>query len=291
MVKINRYVLPIMIGSLAKFCFIDLYFESILPFIMFLILLECERNLNARQSFCVGYIFGIGYFGNSLSWVHLSFNCVEMGSIGIVANILLIIYLSLYPACATCLTTFLFKQKSHIKYIFFACAWVLFEYIRGILFTGFPWNLIGYATYNIPFFKQIASIFGIYGVSLAYMLIICLIFVKKGLKYAFFIALCSIFYGGYVELFQNNASKQDDSIDVNIIQPCINQQNKLDRSMFINNLNCHLSISELEENMNDRKKIIIWPEASINTFIDEAVIGYISSHIKNDNTYIFLVAD
>lgn len=201
-------------------------------------------------------------------------------------------YLSLYPACALCLTKFLFKRKCPQKHIFFACIWVLLEYIRGFMFTGFPWNLIGYATYNIPFFKQTASIFGIYGVSLVYMLIICLTFVKKSQKYAFFIALCSICYGGYIELLQNDAPQtEENSIDVRIIQPCIEQQNKLNHAMFMNNLNCHLSLSGLEENVRGRKRIVIWPEASINTFIDDSVIRYISSHIKNDNTYVFLGGD
>lgn len=285
-----RYIAPIVVGCFAKVCFSDFYFAWALPFVMFFVLLKCESETTSKQSFMIGYVFGIGYFSGSLYWVHLSFNYVGMASAGIVMNIILVLYVSLFSAAALCLTTFLFKRKTVLKYIFFACSWVLFEYIRGFLFTGFPWNLIGYVTYNIPFFKQIASIVGIYGVSLVYMLIICLLFFRKTWKHSAAMALVPVIYGAYVEIFQDD--KQEDlGVDIHIVQPCIEQNAKLNRAMFMNNLNCHLSISGLEEENNQRKKLVIWPEASINSFISDEIIGYISSHIQRDNTYLFFGGD
>ena len=61
------------------------------------------------------------------------------------------------------------------KIILFSIFWLIFEVIRSNLFTGFPWNLLGYVwLYNINF-AQASSIFGIYGMSF----FACLISVER----------------------------------------------------------------------------------------------------------------
>ena len=56
----------------------------------------------------------------------------------------------------------------------FAGAWVLSEMARGLLFTGFPWNLIGsvWAFDALP--VQGAALVGVHGLSLATVLLACL---------------------------------------------------------------------------------------------------------------------
>jgi len=43
--------------------------------------------------------------------------------------------------------------------------WVGLEYVRAILFTGFPWNLLGASQYQNPVLLQSARVFGVYGIS------------------------------------------------------------------------------------------------------------------------------
>lgn len=287
-----KYAIPLGLGSLAKYCFTDFSFTWMIPFVMFIFLLKFERGLTGKQSFITGYIFGLGYFTSSLYWVRLSFECVGMPKTGIAANIVLILYLSLYFGAALYVTTKLFRKANTVKYIFFACSWTLCEYFRGIIFTGFPWNLIGYATYSAPFFKQTASIIGIYGVSLIYMLVICLCFLRKTRKYSLIIVGTATLYGGYAEIYQKNEYVKND-INIHIIQPCVKQKNKLNPFMFTNNLNCHLAISDLDKSDQtpESKKIVIWPEAAINTILTDEITACISSHISSPNTYLFFGTD
>ena len=48
--------------------------------------------------------------------------------------------------------------------------WVVLEYTRCELFTGFPWALFGYTQYENTALIQIADITGVYGVSFVLML-------------------------------------------------------------------------------------------------------------------------
>ena len=57
------------------------------------------------------------------------------------------------------------EDYSGKKILIFTCLWVIFEYLRSILFTGFPWNLIGYSLMVSNELAQFSSISGIYGLS------------------------------------------------------------------------------------------------------------------------------
>lgn len=50
-------------------------------------------------------------------------------------------------------------------------AWTGMEYLRSFLFTGFPWELLGYSQYRSIRLIQLADIFGVYGVSFMIVLV------------------------------------------------------------------------------------------------------------------------
>ncbi len=45
------------------------------------------------------------------------------------------------------------------------CVWVAFEYLRAVLFTGFPWNALGVSQYGNLATVQLAAVGGVYAVS------------------------------------------------------------------------------------------------------------------------------
>jgi apolipoprotein N-acyltransferase len=64
--------------------------------------------------------------------------------------------------------------------------WVSLEYLRGFLFTGFPWSFLGYSQFNQLHIIQISDIFGVYGVSFlmalsnaAFFLVLEITFIQK----------------------------------------------------------------------------------------------------------------
>lgn len=103
------------------------------------------------------YFFSLIWLVNFLK-VYAGFNIILAG----LAIFILSIYLSLFPSSAF-LFSLTFPEKFFI-YIFPLFFWI-FEYLRGILFTGFPWNPILLPMANIPFLVQGLSVFGSYGFS------------------------------------------------------------------------------------------------------------------------------
>jgi apolipoprotein N-acyltransferase len=77
----------------------------------------------------------------------------------------LILYLALYFAFFGLIIRPSTRNSNVYCLIFIPSCWVILEYIRSYLFTGFPWALLGYSQYLRPEIIQIADITGTWGVS------------------------------------------------------------------------------------------------------------------------------
>lgn len=116
-----------------------------------------------------GFLFGLFQFGFGVSWVYVSLNTFgNMPPImAAIAVAIFVAILALYFALASyCFAKF--KNQSSNNYItalqnavLFAAIWVLFEWLRGYLFTGFPWLDIGY-TQTTRWLSGYAPLGGVY---------------------------------------------------------------------------------------------------------------------------------
>ncbi|MDB5415777.1 MAG: apolipoprotein N-acyltransferase [Rubritepida sp.] len=77
----------------------------------------------------------------------------------------------------------------------FPGAWVLAEMLRGILFTGFPWNLMGTAWAFSPVPIQLASVIGVHGLSLLTMFVAGLPVLRSRRAWAGGIAILALWMG------------------------------------------------------------------------------------------------
>lgn len=276
---------PIIAGSILGIGFCS-YVASLALLISFLILIKTlQKAKSAKEVFRWGWGFGIMYFYYSLSWVEKSFECVGVGYLGYPAVVILSIYLALYPAFA-CYLTNLFVNSGRIKFVFlFPIFWTIMEYLRGIVFTGFPWNLIGYATYDIPYFPQIADVFGIYGVSFIVVFIISLLSYKKTLYYGMILFVVSILYGYYkIELYGGYIYSKN-MPEVTIVQPSIKQEDKMNPEKLKENIDAQIVLSKPSD-------IIIWPEAALSIQANSDVFKYIAFHVlRRDNSYLITGCD
>lgn len=118
------------------------------------------RQESRRCSFCVGYFFGLVYFLATLFW---------LTKVSWFGWLILCAYLSLYPA----LWTLFWNWRIHplprtlssseiFRHAFAgALAWVVLEWIRGWMFTGFPWNELGVTQHAVLPVIQIADLGGV----------------------------------------------------------------------------------------------------------------------------------
>ena len=117
------------------------------------------QSTSFKNTFLLGLSFGLGYFVLGLWWIFISLH--DVGGMNVIlscaAVFLLAGLMAIYFACAT--LAFHFSRNSCFFGLLLAASWVVAEYLRGIIFTGFPWMGFAEAQFNGPF-APIAPFFG-----------------------------------------------------------------------------------------------------------------------------------
>jgi apolipoprotein N-acyltransferase len=115
-----------------------------------------------------GFGFGLGCFLGGVSWVHVSLNVYGAmpGPLAAIATLGFCAYLALFPALCCGL---LHRVRAGAAWLAaFPALWVLTEWLRGWLFTGFGWQAIGYSQVATASpLAGFAPVGGVYLVSLA----------------------------------------------------------------------------------------------------------------------------
>ena len=138
-----------------------------------LYLLLDGTTTNWRHGALLGGVFGFGLFLGGVSWVYVSlsvFGGMPM-PLAALATVLFCVFLALYPALAGALFVRLAhpvatnSARTVWRTLLFASLWTLSEWLRGWLFTGFPWLAIGYSQTPPSPLAGFAPILGVYGLS------------------------------------------------------------------------------------------------------------------------------
>jgi len=126
--------------------------------------------LNARpgRSLLAGFFFGLVYHLALLYWILIVLGRYGGLSLGLAlpALVLLAAYMACFPA-ATCFVTGLIAGRHGNRHCSAAAlvwiapvVWVGFDYLRSVLFTGFPWMDLGYGLFGQPMLIQAADLGG-----------------------------------------------------------------------------------------------------------------------------------
>lgn len=125
-----------------------------------------------RTGFWRAWLFGVGLLGFGVFWIRISLN--EFGNMDAwIAHCITAIFIAAM-ALYYGLMGWLLKRLAAGPFwsaplLLFPGLYVLFEWLRGWLFTGFPWLNLGYTQIDGPL-AGYAPIAGVYGVSLLVVL-------------------------------------------------------------------------------------------------------------------------
>ncbi len=126
------------------------------------------RKGSARDAGLSGFIFGIVHFLLLLYWIVIVLK--QYGdlpwAISVLALLLLAFYLSIYFLIFGVLARYIFMAfPAGIVLWLLPTLWVGIDWLRGILFTGFPWMDLGYGLWEKTDLIQIADLLGHHGVT------------------------------------------------------------------------------------------------------------------------------
>ncbi|WP_302139123.1 apolipoprotein N-acyltransferase [Halomonas alkalicola] len=123
------------------------------------------QALTPGQAALRGWCYGLGLFGSGASWVYVSIH--DYGYTGVPLAVFLTALFVASMALFLAVTLWLYRRLTgpRLAFLAFAGAWVLGEWLRTWLFTGFPWLLLGSAHVDSPLAPW-APIGGVYLLSL-----------------------------------------------------------------------------------------------------------------------------
>ncbi len=235
-------------------------------------------HASPKAAFLTGWAYGLGLLGFGVFWLHISID--QFGNMGtltaMVLTLLFVLILALFYgvvgwAVSRCGASGMLPFQ--LLWVF-PSIWVLGEWLRGWLLTGFPWLTLGYSQIDSPL-GGFAPLFGVYGIS--WMLLFCAALLYRllqpGTTGRLWLAGGLLLVMGCGLLFQQVRWTQPagEAFRVSMIQANIAQEAKWKRDMLAPTLELYSRLTRNEW----QSRLIIWPETAVPAFahqVEESVL-------------------
>jgi apolipoprotein N-acyltransferase len=224
-----------------------------------------------RSALARGWWFGVGYFTLGLNWIATAFTyqAAMPAWLGWIAVVLLSLYLAIYPAVAAGLA-WRWGRPAHgsvagrsaaLSFVLiFASAWIVTEWLRATLFTGFAWNPLGVSLLPTPI-SRLAPWIGTYGLSgVAALIAGCLLILwhRAWRSAASLLAMVAIAVAAAA--LANGPPPGDTTVALRIVQPNIGQQDKWQEGFEEENM---ARLEGLSGDAPREPRLLLWPEAAV----------------------------
>ncbi len=292
--KLNFLILFLLGGvssfSLPPYNFFLINFISYV--FLFLFLVEAKNSNKSKLIFFLyGWFFGFGYFICSLYWISISLTFDSNFKFLIPISIIFVpAFISIFFGISTLITKLFLSQKKIItSVLIFSLVFSIIEYIRGIVLSGFPWNLIAYSFSNQTQFIQINSLVGIYGFNLLCITLFtvpAILITRKSKKNIYFMVIVVILVISnliYGHISLNNLNIKGNENKYNIVTVSTNvslerfYSSNVDEYSIIQNL---INLSDPKKYFG-KKTIFIWPEGVLPSTYMSNINSYKEIFIKN----------
>jgi apolipoprotein N-acyltransferase len=269
-------------GGLSALAFAPMFASPVLFLTLPVFVWLIDASANWRRAASAGWLFGFGYFFCNLFWIGEAF-LVEADKFAWLlpfAVTLLPAGLALFWAAAAVVAR-LFWSEGFSRLFVFAAVLAAFEWLRGHILTGFPWDLVGYAlTYPLAL-MQSAALFGAYGLTAIALFVFpaplviladsrrrpCAADVARAIAVAVVpIALLFVYGAWRLDAPQTFVS----GVKMRIVQPSVPQREKwmaeFQRRIFDDHLDLSLTNPQGEKDSLAGITHLVWPEAAMPFF-------------------------
>lgn len=233
---------------------------------------DAGRYRRFRPAFLIGWFFGFGYFTAGLWWIAnaLLVEAPEFAWAIPLAVLGLPAVLALFYGLATAFARTIWPDNL-LRIFVLAAFFGVAEWLRSFVFTGFPWNAIGYGIMPTPLMMQSVSITGAEAINVLAVLLFSLpAGLTQSRKSAFVsTAMVVIMLGthigyGYWRL-QIEPNAEVEGRVIRLVQPAIDQSQKWEpeqAKLIFNNLLALSAAPAVSEEIG-RPSLIIWPETAV----------------------------
>lgn len=242
-------------------------------------LLIALKNLPPKEGFRIGFLAGLVHYLSLIYWTAYAMKTYGYLPLYLCIPILFLfaVYLALYMGG---FSMALIWTSANPRFCVFMVPvlWAASEYIRSFLFSGFPWELLGYSQFSRLSLIQMSDIFGVYGVSfliglsngVIFMAMLC---VKKenwqgkkiskrfaGGSMAVFVLIfiaVSIYGAWRIKTLDQKISLSP-SVKTAVVQGNIDQSQKWDPAYRFSNTRKYIDLS-----ISAKADLIVWPETAV----------------------------
>ena len=263
-----RVLIAAAAGGLAVLAFAP-FGHFLIAVLALAVLYELLMPPSPAGGFWIGWAFGVGLMGFGVFWIRISLN--EFGNMGALLayalTFLFILGMALYYGIVGWLVGRLASRGSRVDpLLLFPALWVLGEWIRGWLFTGFPWLALGYSQVDSPL-AGLAPVVGVYGVSLAVALsgglLWGLVRWSGRTRVAALMGLGALWLTGGAFAQIDWTHPQGGPLRATVVQANVRQSVKWDPESRIPTLRAYIELTRA----NWSSDIIVWPETAVPDFL------------------------
>lgn len=283
-------LVPLVAGAAGVLGFAPFYAWPVPILALSALFFAWQRSVSPRQAAISGLAFGLGYFLAGVSWVFVSLH--DFGSmpavLAAIATFLFCAYLALFFALAGWATVRAAPSPGLARLAAGAAAVALAEWLRGWLFTGFPWLNLGTSQAPMGPLAGLAPYVGNYGVTLAVAGVAALL-TRAGeermplRRFAMALALMLVAYvAGRIEWTRPAAPP----FSMALLQGNVPQELKWREDVRTKTL-----LDYREMIFKARARVVLIPETALPAFLDQLPADYLESiraHARSEGKEVLL---
>ncbi len=225
-------------------------------------------------------------FSAGVTWIYVSlhdFGAMPM-PIAVIALLFLCAYLALFPAATGWILKKLNIAMPALWSLAAGALWGLSDWLRSVLFTGFPWLTLGYSQVPHSPLAGFAPVVGAYGISLVLVCsaaLFCLFFEKEFRQRRYLLPLLAIWIIGFGLQHIRWTQPLGERVTVSLLQGNISQDLKWRADQIATSMDTYARLAE-----ESSSRLIITPEISVPLYRDEVPSSYLAqlaTHARQNN--------
>lgn len=217
-----------------------------------------------------GWAWGLGHFAVGSYWIVEAFYVppADYGPLGVPIVAGLSIILGFFPGIAAGTARWLVQRWPRLggpmrRIVLLAVCWTIAEWLRGHIFTGYPWNPLGHVWAFATPMLQCAALFGVYGLGLFTFAVLAA--PMAGWRAIAMALVVTAGAGGAGALVMEGTPGPDGPM-VRVVQPNTAQATKFLPALKPQQLGTLIALSQ--QPGFDRTKIVVWPETAVPWLIE-----------------------